>query len=124
MKIWWIEKGWSWLKSNWWVLLLSPLMAFVAFGMTIMRVIGAKTVIVDPTAAADERARIETETRVRQLEEERNRLALELAEVTRERDQLRKQFEQRLANEVQALRDDPEKLRQAMLEAGKPRRGR
>lgn len=124
MKTWWTETGWPWLKGNWWVLLLLPLMALVALGMIMMRVMGGKTVVVDPTAAADERARIEAETRAHQLEAERNRLALELAGVVRERDQLREQFEQRLADEVQALRDDPEKLRQAMLDAGKPGRPR
>lgn len=124
MKTWWTETGWPWLKGNWWVLLLLPLMALVALGMIMMRVMGGKTIVVDPTEKADERARIEAETRAQQLEAERNRLALELAGVVRERDQLREQFEQRLADEVQALRDDPEKLRQAMLDAGKPGRPR
>jgi F0F1-type ATP synthase membrane subunit b/b' len=123
VKTWWTETGWPWLKGNWWVLLLLPLMALVAIGMFMMRFMtGPKTVVVDPLAGADERAKLEAETRAAQLEAERDRLAKELADLRTEHAGLRAQFEQRLEDRVQELRDDPEKLRQAMLDAGKPGR--
>lgn len=125
MKTWWTEKGWPWLKGNWWVLFLLPLMALVAIGMFMMRFMtGPKTVVVDPLVGADERARLEAETRVRQLETERDRLAEELRDLRAEHDSFREHFEQRLAESVQELRDDPEKLRQTMLDVGKPGRAR
>lgn len=124
MKTWWTEKGWPWLKGNWWVLLLLPVMALVAIGMFMMRFAMPKTLVVDPLAEADERARVENYTRTRQLETERDRLAGELAELRVEHAELRSQFEARLADRVQELRDDPEKLREAMLDAGNPGRAR
>lgn len=122
MKDWWIKEGWPWLKANWWVLLILPLAALVALGMLVMRVLGTRTVVIDPTEEADERARVEEYTRSRQLEVERDRLAAELEDLRAEHASLREHFEQRLADEVQELRDDPERLRQAMLDAGKPGR--
>jgi flagellar basal body-associated protein FliL len=124
MKTWWTEKGWPWLKGNWWVLLILPVITLAAAGMFLMRFMGTKTVVVDPTAAADERARLEAETRSQQLEAEKARLAAELVDLRAEHDALRLHFERRLADEVEALRADPEKLRQAMLEAGRPQRPR
>lgn len=124
MKNWWIKEGWPWLKENWWVLLILPVVALAALGMFVMRALGTRTVVIDPTAEADERARVEEYTRVRQLEAERDRLAAELSDLRSEHASLREHFEQRLADEVQELRDDPEKLRQAMLDAGKPGRTR
>lgn len=121
VKTWWTSTGWPWLKGNWWVLLLLPLMAIVAVGMFMMR-FAKPPVIIDPTEKADERARLEAETRADQLEAEKARLALQLAVITAERDELRDKFEARLRDEVDALRDDPEKLREMMLSTGPGRR--
>lgn len=119
MKTWWLKVGWPWLKENWWVVLLLPAMALVALGMIIMRGLSPGPVVVDPTKEADERAKVEAETRVRQLTVERARLAKELISLREEHKSLREHFEARLNQEVDSLRNDPEKLRQLMLQVGR-----
>jgi len=119
MKAWWIYTGWPWLKSNYWVLLLLPVMAIVAIGMFMMRMMPPKTKVIDPTAEADERARIEAETRGKAMSAEQGRLAQELEAVSAERDSLRAVLEAKQRNEVDGLRKDPEALREAMLRAGR-----
>lgn len=116
MKNWWVNTGYPWLRENWWVVLLSPLLILVAVSVLIHdRLLGVK----DPLRDADGRAREEAETRLRLLEEEKQRLAAELADVRQKYEGLRAQLETKLADGVQELRDDPNKLRDAMLAAGR-----
>jgi len=97
-------------------------MALVALCMAVQRILMGRPVVIDPTREADIRAKEEAEARADKLRREKNRLALELALMTVERDKLLKQLEQRQAAQVQELRNNPEVLRQAMIEAGKPSR--
>lgn len=117
MKAWWISKGWPWLKENWWVTLIIPVMALAYAGMYFMnRPIAA---IADPLEADREREKLETETRVRQLEEEKARLQQELDALNKKYTDLEANMEARLADRVEELRANPDALRDAMLRAGK-----
>lgn len=118
IKTWWTTKGWPWLKENWWVVLLLPLMALAFVGWYLMTKENAPTVI-EPLAAADERAKTEAETRARQLEQENARLTAQLSELQTKYNTLQASMETRIASDVDGLRADPDKLRDAMLAAGK-----
>jgi hypothetical protein len=118
MKIWWLTKGWPWLKENWWVLLLLPLLLLT--GLTIVLYDLTRSVqVVDPLREADARARREAEARAQALQAEKERLEAELSDIRSKYQELEDKFAQRLADEVEVLRNDPEKLRQAMLAAGR-----
>lgn len=118
MKDWWRTRGYPWLKENWWVVLLSPLLLFVAVSVLIYdRFMG--TVVVDPLREADDRALVEAQARARALAAEKARLESELSDIRSKYQELQDKFAQRLADEVEVLRNDPEKLRQAMLAAGR-----
>lgn len=118
LKKWWLEQGWPWLKENWWVLLLLPVLALVFAGMLIWnRQVGVS--VIEPLAEADERAKLEAETRIRQLEVEKKRLEDELAGIQKRYAALEASMEQRLADRVDELRRDPEALKAAMLAAGR-----
>lgn len=114
---WWKTEGWPWLQENWWVLLLLPLMLLVAVGMFVWN--RAAVSVIEPLKPADDRARLEAETRARELEAEKTRLEAELAAIQKSHANLLDQFEAQLDARVDTLRQDPEKLRQAMLAAGR-----
>jgi hypothetical protein len=118
VKAWWLKTGWPWLKENWWVLLLLPFIALVAVGVFLWSRPRGVT-IVEPLSEADERAKIEHDVRVKQLEAEKKRLQSELDEIHGRYEALKVTFEGRLQAKVEELRADPEKLRQAMLAAGR-----
>jgi cytochrome c-type biogenesis protein CcmH/NrfG len=118
MKAWWLNKGWPWLKSNWWVLLILPLMALVAVGIWIWNRKQEVPVPIDVLKPADDRAQVEAATRTKELEAEKIRLQQELTDITVKHDTLQSQFEERLQGEVDALRNDPERLRELMLSVG------
>ena len=99
-----------------------PVMALVAAGMVLMRAItGKNMVVVDPVIKADERAKAEESLRDAAAVEEQNRLELELVQAQKDQDEKRTEFEAEEAKQVQELREDPNKLRDAMIEAGRPR---
>jgi hypothetical protein len=50
---------------------------------------------------------------------EQARLTREIETITAERDELRTKFEEKLEEKVEALRNDPTALREAMLRAGR-----
>jgi predicted nuclease with TOPRIM domain len=75
--------------------------------------------LVDPLKGADARAREENAVRIRALEAERTALQAELQKIQKENADLQKHMEERLEARITDLRNDPEKLRQAMLEAGR-----
>lgn len=118
IKSWWLATGWPWMKEYWWVCLLLPVLAIVAIGMFVMNRQIAP-VVIEPLAAADERAKTEAETRVRQLEEEKTRLQSQLTDLQKKYDGLESQMEQRLAARVEELRTNPDALNAAMIAAGK-----
>lgn len=118
MKVWWLTKGWPWLKENWWVLLLLPLLLLT--GITVVLYDLTRSVqVADPLREADTRARTEAETRARELQAEKDRLETELSDIRSKYQDLQTRFEERVANEVEALRNDPERLRRLMLEVGR-----
>jgi uncharacterized membrane protein len=121
MKTWWKDKGWPWIKENWWALLLLPVMLLVGLGMGALWLMRRppQAVVVDPVEAADARALAESTRREKELAEERDRLAEQLKGIQEEYAKLRSEFESRLADEVEALRQDPERLREAMLRTGR-----
>ena len=119
MKTWWTSTGWPWLKGNWWVLLILPLMLLVVAGMAMMRFLGSKPPeVIDPTAGDDERERIETKTRNAQLTAQNAYLQRQVTEITARHDAQRAAFEQTLKDQVPALRDDPEALAALMRQVG------
>ena len=118
MKRWWQNTGYPWLKENWWVVLLSPLFLVVAVSVLVYdRVM--RTTVVDPLREADDRALVEAQTRARELQAEKERLEGELKDIQTKYDDMQTKFEQRLSEKIEELRNDPEKLRQAMLAAGR-----
>ncbi len=119
LKAWWLTVGWPWLKTNWWMVLLLPVLAVVATAWFMSKYIRPEVVISDPTSAADERARTEADLVLRQLGAEKTRLAGELADIKKKYADLQVKFEERLAAEIDDLRQNPDKLREAMLAAGK-----
>lgn len=118
MKTWWLDTGWPWLRQNWWVLLILPVMALVFIAS---RIYTRPVKVIDPVAPADERARVEAETRIKQLEAEKERLQRKLKALEADHNELIRKFEDSLKAEVEALRNDPERLRRLMLETGQGR---
>ena len=118
MKTWWKQTGYPWLKENWWVVLLSPLLLVVVVSAMLYDRF-KNPVVVDPLREADARALMEAQVRARELQAEKERLEKELTDIRAKYQELQDKFEQRLSDEVEALRNDPEKLRQAMLAAGR-----
>lgn len=119
MKTWWTTTGWPWLKGNWWVLLILPLMLLVVAGMALMRFLAAKPPeVIDPTAGDDERERIETKTRNAQLTAQNAHLKRQLDDAAARHDAQRAAFEQTLKDQVPSLRDDPEALAALMRQVG------
>jgi peptidoglycan hydrolase CwlO-like protein len=110
--------GYPWLKENWWVVLLSPLLLLVAVSVLVHDRFKGVTVV-DPLREADDRALMEAQTRARELQAEKERLEKELTDIRSKYQELQDKFEQRLSDEVEDLRNNPEKLRQAMLAAGR-----
>jgi len=114
---WFKDTAWPWLKANWqWVLFPIGILMFVLRAMQPK----PQVEIIDPTEKADERAKIEEETRQRQLEAERARLAAEEKAAADKATADRTAVEQQQAAEVDALRTAPDTLRARMLRAGKP----
>jgi regulator of protease activity HflC (stomatin/prohibitin superfamily) len=119
MKEWWTTKAWPWLKANWqWVLFPIGILLLVLEVLSKMR---PQVVTIDPTEKADERAKIEEETRKRQLEAERARLAAEQQKIQDDAEKERQARTAAQAGEVDHLRQDPEELRRRMLDAGRRR---
>lgn len=119
MKTWWTSVAWPWLKSNWWVLLLLPLMLLVGVGLFVSKLLKPPSVAtIDPTEMADERARVEHETRVRALEQENERLKQELHETEARFASMREAYEAQLQSEVEDLRNNPDRLRELMKQVG------
>lgn len=117
---WWLAVGWPWFRTNWWQVLLLPVLAVVATAWFMSKFIKPADVIIsDPTSAADERAKTEAELRFKQVAAEKQRLSLELLDLKKKYDDLLVDFDTRLEHRIAELRDDPEKLRQAMLAAGR-----
>lgn len=115
---WWNEQAWPWLKKNWWWLPVFPVVGLV---LLVRALGGQKTVIIDPVAKADERAKAEEEIRETITLEERNRLELELAMAHKDHDEKRTEFETAQASQTEELQNSPDKLRDLMIETGKPR---
>ncbi len=116
MADWWKTTGWPWLKKNWWAVLLAPLALLIFVLMFFMR--GRQGVVLDPLAEANERAEEERRLRERGLQKERDDLAKRVQELEAEHEAQQEHIENRVREEVQALREDPEKLRELMLRVG------
>jgi hypothetical protein len=115
MKTWWLETGLPWLKSNWWVLLILPLIALVWVASRFYR---RPPPFSDVTAPADERAEIEAMVRARQLSIENKQLTRRIEELGLELKGKEEELEKRVEAEVEKLREDPEALRDYMLRHG------
>lgn len=118
MKAWW-AKAWAWFKANWkWIIFPVGLLLLALEVFSRLR--GPQVVTIDPTREADERAKVEEETRQKQLEEERARLAGEERRIQADAEKDRQNRTDVQAGEVDRLREDPEELKRRMLRAGKP----
>jgi len=117
MKAWWLSKGWPWLKENWWITLILPVMALAYAGMYFMnRPVAAVT---DPFEADRERERTEAQTRIQQLEAEKAALQKQLDDLNKKYADLEANMESRLASRVDELRANPDALRDELLRAGR-----
>lgn len=116
MADWWKQTAWPWLKKNWWAVLLAPLALLIFALMFLMR--GKTGLVLDPLREADERAEFEAEVRAKALTKERDRLKARVAELEAENQAQQEHMERRIQDEVQALRENPEKLRELMLGVG------
>ncbi len=116
IKTWWLTKGWPWLKENWWATLLLPVMALVAGGMAVLK---KRPVVVDVMENADAKALEESNLRIKALEEERTALQGRLGQIQAKYEALQADFEARLIQEVDDMRKDPNRLRDAMIRAGR-----
>jgi hypothetical protein len=112
VKAWWLTKGWPWFKANWWVVLIVPLIAVVWLAR---KTYVPKGFTGDATLDDVLRARQETEA---QLRKEKADLELKLEIAESKHRTLQINFESRLQEEVESLRNDPERLRQLMLRVG------
>lgn len=115
MKDWWVKTAWPWLKENWWAVLALPLALIVVIAMVVHGLMRGRVSIVDPLQKADDRSQEEALIREREMEEEIARLKTEKQEIQRRYDELEKKIEKHLEDQVEELRDDPEKLRRIML---------
>jgi hypothetical protein len=115
-KLWWKEEGWPWLKSNWWVIFAFPLMIMAAVGMYVLR--RQSPEVIDPFGEADQRRIQELETRVTELRLIDEARKEELNRIEEEYEAFQSEFEERLAGEVEQLKNDPDRLRRLMLEVG------
>lgn len=119
MNEWWTTKAWPWIRGHWqWIIFPVGLLLLV---LEVLSRVRPAVVTVDPTKEADERARIEEETRSKQLAAERARLAAEQKRIADAAEKERQAREQAQSAEVETLRNDPEELKRRMLEAGRRR---
>lgn len=118
MKKWWTETGWPWLKENWYLLLIFPVVALTYAGYRFFKFF--PNPVVDPLLNADTQAREEAKKRIEELEKENERLTKELVSIRAEYDAKEQKLLETLSNSVETLRGDPQKLRDAMLRAGRP----
>ncbi len=104
----WLKNtAWPWLKANWkWVLF--PIGILMVLLSALSRMQGVVTI--DPTAKADERAKVERERREREVAEERARLRARLDEVRRENQGKLQQLNDEQVEHAARLEDDPEAL--------------
>lgn len=56
---WWTTKAWPWLRKNWWVVLLSPILFLPWLVLSVVRALTAVPVPANPLGKADERAKVE-----------------------------------------------------------------
>lgn len=102
-----LKKIWAWLKANWkWLLFPVGIALFIIGRLSS----GSRTTTIDPTAAADERAKVEKDRRERELQEERDRLRERLAEVHREHQAKLQQLTDDQMGRAAELEGDPEAL--------------
>lgn len=110
MKIWWNETAWPWLKQNWWVVLLAPILFLPWVAKAIFRMLTPPPEVIDPLKEADARAALERAKRdeaYRSGELER-RETLKALEAKQEA--ATTALEARQAGEVEVLREDVDKL--------------
>lgn len=110
---WLRETAWPWLKINWWVVLLAPLL-FLPWLLGKLGAYMRGPTVIDPVVAADARARAEEATRDAASAEEARRRAEGLAEASTRHDEALAEVEAKAKTETGALREDPKALIEAM----------
>jgi hypothetical protein len=111
-------KALNWIKENWWKVFL-PLIALFGFIAAVLAKLRPAPVVIDPTAEADERAKIEAETRAKAEKAEAARLGAEINAIHAETAASRTAAEDAQAAEVDTLRKDSSALRDRMLRTGR-----
>lgn len=119
ISVWWKAVGYPWLKEYWWQVLLLPVLAVVATAWFMSRFVGHNPFVIDPVAPADDRAKEELKRRFAEMAAEKTRLSRELSDLHMKYTRLEADFDKQLEARIDELRNDPEKLRQAMLAAGR-----
>jgi cell division protein FtsL len=114
---WWRGTAWPWIKENWWAVLLLPAALVVAIVMVVWR-FTRRPLVLDPLGEADARAALEAERRTQQLEEQRVQLEQQVAALEERYVEQQAVLERGIEEEVEALRNDPQRLRELMLRSG------
>lgn len=116
MKAWWMDTAWPWLKTNWWMVLLAPLL-IVPWLLWRLGAYRREAVVLDPLKDADERAKAEAAERGRLQAEEDARRAAELQAASDQAAASREALEAAQRGETDRLREDPKALVDAMKDS-------
>lgn len=120
MKTWWTTTAWPWLRKNWWIVLLSPILLIPFLLSRLGRLFTPEVVVVpDPLEPANERARVEEETRQRALAAEQARLERERQVLAGKHETATAAHEAEAAKDVETLRRDPQALVDRMREVNR-----
>lgn len=117
MSDWWAKTAWPWLRTHWYLLPFAPLLLFVAVFSLARR--NGGVVVVEPLREADEKAREEAAAREAAEAAEEAKLKERVATIQAESATAQTQIEAELAQDAEGLKGDPEKIRDAMLRAGR-----
>jgi len=113
---WWTKTAWPWLRTHWYLLPFAPLLLFIAVMSFARRNNGA---VVEPLREADEKAKEEAAMREAAGAAEEAKLKERIAALQVENAAAQSQIEAELTQDAEELKGDPEKIRDAMLRAGR-----
>lgn len=121
LKTWWLTKAWPWLKDHWYVGLVLPVLFVLGFADRLARLLirPEVRVVPDPLEPANERARVEEETRQAVAEAERQRLERERRSAAAAHEKATAAHEAEAEKGVEELRRDPQALLDRMREVNR-----
>jgi hypothetical protein len=104
MKIWWNETAWPWLKQNWWVVLLAPILFLPWVAKAIFRMLTPPPEVIDPLKEADARAAQEQAARSAAAQEGIREREATLDALEAKQEAAEAAVKARQADEVEAMR--------------------